>query len=102
MTITREIDGKAIEIELTSRELYDAYVEQEHYFDKCDIEDMIVGWEDDDIVEVYGVTRDAFESLVEEMAYRKRRYMDKYDVSWDYARDEAIRDVIREEKGGSA
>ena len=40
MTITREINGSTISIELTSRELYEAYREQQNYFDICDVREL--------------------------------------------------------------
>ena len=45
MTITRIINGKPIEIELTNQELYSAYFEAQH---EMDIDDVICYLEDDD------------------------------------------------------
>ena len=36
-------------------------------------------------------------SMIDDMASEMRRQIDKYDVSWDYARDEAIREIIEKE-----
>lgn len=95
MTIARMINGKLVPITLTDSELYEAYAEQQFLFDRMDCEDMCVGLDDEELVECYGVTGEQFESLLDEMATEKRRNMDKYDMSWDFARDEAIRETIR-------
>lgn len=95
MTITREIDGKVYEIELTPSEIYGAYVVQEFEFYKDDIRDVICGMSDEDVQEIYGVSRSEFEELIDDMVYEMRRQIDKYDVSWEYARDEAIRSEIK-------
>lgn len=97
MTITRVIDGTPHEIELTPSEIYGAYVVQQFEFDKDDIEDLICGLSDDDVRSCYGVNTETFRSLIEDMAYEMRRQINKYDVSWEYARDEAVRSVISSE-----
>lgn len=89
-------DGK--EIELTPNELFQAYEEQEHAFDKGDVESELDCFDDDYLIENYGMTREQIDVFIDEMAYRMRRYMDKYDMSFEYARDEAIRDVAKEYK----
>ena len=107
MNITREINGVIHEIELTDNELYQAYLEKEFQFDRMDVEDVFDGISDDDLIEAYGVGFDAIAPLIDEMAEQKRRNMDKYDMSWDYARDDAIRyvlgnlDVVRLRKNNS-
>ena len=40
MTITREINGTTIDIELTWQEMYRAYIEQQDYFDLCDVREL--------------------------------------------------------------
>lgn len=94
MIIQREISGIVHDIELTGDEMLIAYYEKEHDFDRMDIEDVFCGLDDDELIETYGANRAAIESLIDEMASAKRRNMDKYEMSWDYARDEAIRDVL--------
>lgn len=94
MTITREIDGKVREIALTPSEIYGAYVVQQFEFYRGDIEDLICGLNDEDVKECYGVSTQEFKDLIDDMAYEMRRQIDKYDVTWEYARDEAIRTVI--------
>lgn len=93
MKITREINGKQVEFELTPSELYLAFEEQQEAFDKEDILMYIDGFDSEDF-ESYGVSEQAFRHLVPTMAYLKRRYQDKYDMDWQSARDEAIKDAI--------
>lgn len=94
MTITREINGVTHEIELTDGEVFDAYLEKEFEFDKSDIENVLYGMSDDELIEEYGADRAKIESLMDEIATEKRRNMDKYDTDWNYATTEAIRDVL--------
>lgn len=94
MTVTREINGSTVEIQLTDHELYLAFEEQQHTYDCYDCEDLIDGLSEEEVQECYGVSPGQFKALVDEMATEKRRNMDKYDMSWDYARDEAVRTVI--------
>lgn len=98
MTIIRTINGIETEIELTDRELWEAYEEEQH---KCDLSDIDTAFEDladDELIEDYGVTREKIEELKETMAYRYRTYRDEYDESWINDRDEAIRYVLMENK----
>lgn len=94
MKITREIGGKQYEFELTRDELYRAFDEQEHIYDVNDIEDVVFYMEDAEVLAEYGISKEAFLAMKDEMAYEKRRNMDKYDMSWDYARDEAVSSVL--------
>lgn len=94
MTIIREIDGIKHDIELTSDEVLNAYYEKKFEFDRMDVEDIFCGLTDEELLETYGANRAFIETLIDEMAEQKRRNMDKYDMGWDYARDEAIRDVL--------
>lgn len=89
MVIKRQVAGKDIEIELSPRELCDAYYEQEHNYD---VEDVKVRFDDmiDDEFEDHGLTREYAEAHMDEIAYNKRRNMTKYEMSWEYALDEAI------------
>lgn len=91
MTIRREIDGKEVQIELSARELSEAYLEQEHEYDIEDVQNRFDDMEDEEFAE-HGMTREEAESHISEIAYNKRRNMDKYEMSWEYALDEAIRD----------
>lgn len=100
MKIKREVNGVPMEFELTDDELWSAFQEKERQFDRQDIEDAVCGLEDEDIDDLYGVSREVLESLFDQMAYEKRRNQDKYDMSWEFARDEAIRTVVRHYKEG--
>lgn len=96
MTIIRVINGVETEIELTDRELWEAFEEEQH---KCDIADIDTAFdevEDDELIETYGKTLAEFEELKEAMAYRYRKYRNEYDESWIGDRDEAIRYVLME------
>lgn len=100
MKIKREVNGQMVEFELTSEELYSAHLEQEHKYDMQDIEDVLEGYRPDgkeDFYWTYEVPFDRVygnEDLISEMAYEKRRNMDKYDMAWDTARDEAISEIL--------
>lgn len=95
MTIQRSFGGKTYDIELTDEELFEAYLEKEHMFDIQDVTDMLNGMSDFDINEYYGVTREEAVLLIDEIANEMRRDIDKYDMSWQNARDEAIETVLR-------
>lgn len=100
MKIQREINGISMEFELTDDELWSAFQEKEQQFDRQDIEDAVCGLEDEDIDDLYGVSREVLESLFDQMAYEKRRNQDRYDMGWEFARDEAIQTVIQRYKEG--
>lgn len=94
MKISREIGGVVHEIELTDRELYAAYEEQEHIFDREDVREVFDNMTDKDVLDTYGITASEASSLIEAMAYEKRRQIDKYGTEWFEARDDAIREII--------
>lgn len=96
MTIIRTINGVETEIELTDRELWEAYEEEQHKCDLSDIDNAFEDLTDDELVEMYGMTMAEIEELKEAMAYRYRKYRDNYDESWIGDRDEAIRYVLME------
>lgn len=98
MKILREVNGKWYEFELTSDEMYNAYLEKEYQFDRQDIEDVFDGMDEEDVVLSYGLRKAVIESLYEDMAEAKRQNMDKYDMDWVAARDCAINDIVREYK----
>lgn len=91
MIIKRIINGKEIEIELTKEEVYDAYCEQEHKWDIESCEDhydcVYYGedWYHDENIR---------RCIIEEASMRLRRYIDKYEMSFDYAIAEAFADTI--------
>lgn len=94
MKIKRTILGEEEEFELTPDELYMAYREQEHKFDLSDVEDVFNGFDDDELVDMYGRTRDEIKERYEDIAYEMRRNIDKYEMSWQYARDAAIAEIL--------
>ena len=99
MLIMRVINGIETEIELTDRELWDAYEEEQHKCDLSDIDNAFEDLTDDELIEDYGKTRGELEELKEAMACRYRKYRDNYDESWIGDRDEAIRYVLMEAEG---
>lgn len=96
MTIIREIDGKEMEFELTPAEMYRVFEEQEHLYDVAAVRDYVCSWDDEDFMDAWGITRVQYEALVEDMAWCRRRYINKYELSEDFALDEAIKDTIAE------
>lgn len=86
-------------IELSSGVKYAVYLEKQHDFDLQDIEDAFDCYDgDEECVEDHGITLKEAKPLFDKMATLKRRYIDKYDMSWQAARDEAISDVIEAHK----
>lgn len=98
MKIERNVNGRLVEFELTPEELYDAYKEQQHILDVRDIVDKFEGEMDPSEVEdEYGVPAEAIlnnESLLEEMARESRHNQEAHGMEWQFARDDAIRDVL--------
>lgn len=97
MKITREINGKQHEFTLTGEELIAAFYEQQAKFDRDDILMLVDSYEPGDF-EYLGVTEQEYYSLADEMAGEMRRNIDKYDMDWSMARDEAIGTVVRRYK----
>ena len=64
MTITREINGTTINLELTQEEMYKAYYEQQHRFDLEDVKE-IAGWLEEDGAEPF--TKEEIESASKEL-----------------------------------
>lgn len=95
MKIVRVINGVETEITLTDRELWEAYVEEQHKCDLSDIDNAFEDLDDDELMEIYGVTMKTIETLKDAMAYRYRRYRDE-DEGWLDDRDYAIRYVLME------
>ena len=84
-----------LNIALTSQEVNEAYQEKEFEYDRQDIQNELENREAADEQNICGVPyRFITESMIDEMGSEKRRQMDKYGVSWDYARDEAIKEII--------
>lgn len=100
MVIKRTVDGKENSFELTERELCDAFFEQQYNFDKEDIKDYFgqMDYLDGDFEDAFGVSRSKADTLIGEIASEMRRNMDKYDMDWEDARDEAVRSVLAKHK----
>lgn len=96
--ITRTVNGVEHVFPLTLGELFDAYYEQQYRFDLEDVEDAIIGYQDEDVQMEYGVSKEEYMSLKEKIAGELRRNIDKYDMDWSSAREDAIRSVISEYK----
>ena len=93
MTIKRIVNGVETEFELTDRELWEAYVEEQHKCDLSDIDSAFEDLTDDELIEIYGATMETIESLKDTMAYRYRKYRGD-DEGWLDDRDYAIRYII--------
>ncbi len=90
MIVKRIIDGDEINIELTDRELIDAFYEQEHLFDIEDVQDKLAEMDDDEFAE-YGLTRSYVDKDdIDEIAHKKRYRINKYGMNWESATEDAI------------
>lgn len=98
MTIIRNIDGKDCAIELTNEERWKIFEEVEHENDLIDIKNEIENFSDEDLLEMYGMTYSIMQPLFDAMAYRKRKYVDRWDMDWCSATVSAIRDIVDESK----
>jgi len=85
MKIMRE--GK--EYELTSDELFNAYLEQEHIFDIQNIENNMEYHLRREEYEILKDNRDFIERAADEL----RHNQDKHDMDYEYALSEAFRDI---------
>lgn len=94
MKIRRIIDDKEYTFDLTSKELTDAFFEQEFIFDRADVSELENLLSDEKFAEVYGITKEEFRPLIDDMAAEMRRLITKYDMEWTYARDEAVRTIL--------
>lgn len=94
MKITRCFYDKLVEIELTSQEIYEAYLEKQNEFDRQDVENVFDAYNDDELEDFYGLTREQIAEKIPEIAHEMRRNIDKYDMSWQAARDAAIAEKL--------
>lgn len=95
MKITREINGQVVEIELTSEEVRSAYLEKEHEYDIWDVKSLLENYSPEEFYSEYGISLTwAYNNatFIEDVADDMRKNIDKYNMYWDTARDEAIRD----------
>lgn len=91
MTITRTINGKEEKIELTQEELRNAYLEEEHNYDVCDIE---IELESECFFDRYGMKPENLYPYLDEIATEKRINIDKYEMYWADAVSEAVNKKI--------
>ncbi|MBQ6960537.1 MAG: hypothetical protein IJP78_06140 [Clostridia bacterium] len=96
MVITREVNGAIHEFELTDDERLNAYEEQQHEYDRTDVQDLFAFMEESDLIASYGKTMAEIETLFDDIAYEMRRNIDKYDMAWTAALDEAIGDILNQ------
>lgn len=83
--------------ELSEKELFQAYEEQEHLFDKEAILSELK-WYDDVIFEEYGLSRKQAYEFVDDMAYEYRLNVDKYGMDHEHAVPDAIKTILNKEK----
>jgi hypothetical protein len=96
MIIKRIIGGREFEIELTKEELFNAYCEQEYAWDVESCRNNLDSgiyfgeeWYED-------LDEKTEKQIIEEAAYHLRRNIDKYEMSYDYAMDEAFATVLKQ------
>ena len=94
MKIKRTINEKEYEFELNPEELREASEEQKFEYDRLDILEVISSMDEDDL---HGASDDLIASLIDEMAIEKRRNIDKYDMNWRSAAEQAVKDVLTRE-----
>ena len=97
MKITREINGQTVEFELTHKEMLDTFFEQQEAFDAQDIEMLVENFSEEDFIEIYGLSPSVVLENVEEIGSRMRKNIEKYDMDWESARDEAVSDWCSEQ-----
>lgn len=96
MKITREVNGQTVEFELTHKEMMDTFFEQQKAFDAQDIEMLVEDFSEEDFIEIYGLSPSVVLENAEEIGSRMRKNIDKYDMDWGTARDEAVSDWCSE------
>lgn len=94
MKVSRIIDGKTIEIELTKDELLEAHNEQEHIWDVSYCSSMLNNMDEESVTAEYGVSKAVAADNIDAIAYEMRRQINKYDLDADYARDVAYTEVL--------
>jgi hypothetical protein len=97
MKITREVNGQTVEFELTDKEMLDTFFEQQEAFDAQDVVMLIEHYSEEEFVEKYGVSPTVILENSGEIGSRMRRNIDKYDMDWESARDEAVSDWCSEQ-----
>ena len=92
MTITREIDGEQIKIELTRDEMFKAWDEAQFSEDRDDMDEYLNDYSDKDFEESFGKKlSDAYDCL-DDLARLRRTNINKYEQSWSESRYQALED----------
>jgi hypothetical protein len=97
--ILRSINGKMTEIELTSRELHDAFLFQEKSFREEDIRNMLEDAENDGELELNGKSAQKIIENTELFSRMVSAYAincDKYNMEWHEGAKGAISTVLSE------
>jgi len=101
MTIKRTINGAEVEIELTENELFNAYCEQQYKWDIDSCRDNLHSGIYNGENWYKNLDKETENNIIEDAAYHLRRNIDKYDMNYDYAMDDAfvvaIANQIKEE-----
>ena len=95
MKIQRTINGTIFNFELLPDELVEAYFEQQEKFDIEDVVSFAEAFDNETLMDSYGCTYQELLDNKEDIAAAMRKNIDKYDMEWSYAREEAVRDVMR-------
>ncbi|HAU85700.1 MAG TPA: hypothetical protein DCW90_09395 [Lachnospiraceae bacterium] len=89
-----KIIRNGIEIELTDEELRNAYYEQQFLFDREDCRYTLVEILTEN--QMNALIGDKVDEILDLAADKLRRNIDKYEMDFSYARDEAVRDTLNE------
>lgn len=99
MEISRVANGETHTYELTEEELYQAFLEQEHQFDRETVLDPVIDLEDEEIFADHGIHKEEFFALADQIAYEMRRLIDYNAMGWQEARDAAIASAVTQYLG---
>lgn len=102
MKITREINGQAVEFELTFEEMVTAYYERQKVWDREDIEMLFDDYREDEgqFLVDYGVEFSEANDNLDIIAGLFRQNMDEYEVDYASARENALNDWIEIRNAG--
>ena len=102
MVIKRIINGIEVEIELTNTELLNAYLEQENKFDIASCKNHLNSGIYDCEEWYENLNKEKESQLIEDAADYLRRNIDRYEMSYEYALEDAfviaINDYFKEEE----
>lgn len=97
MTIKRLINGEEIYIELSAEEIAQAYDVHQNIIWKFELEDLIADYDDEDVKSLYGVTRDEYMSVIQQMVDRTRELVNEYGYNIRLAEERAVEEVLEDE-----